>query len=112
MRGKDLAVVIQTSEVSEATYRRWLALYRGMKREEAKQLRGLTALSPGVLVHLPNGCAGSRGRWRVFHLRSAPIRPHMVEQNALIPSYGALPPNSQQNWLSRLGSFGARLQVE
>lgn len=35
--GKDLAVVIQTLEVSEATYHRWIAQYGGMKSEETKQ---------------------------------------------------------------------------
>lgn len=39
--GKDLAVVVQTLEVSEATYHRWIAQYGGMKSEEAKRLKEL-----------------------------------------------------------------------
>lgn len=37
--GKDLAVVVQTLEVSEVTYHRWVAQYGGMKSEEAKRLK-------------------------------------------------------------------------
>lgn len=37
--GKDLAVVIQSLEVSEATFHRWRAQYGGMKSEEAKRLK-------------------------------------------------------------------------
>jgi hypothetical protein len=39
--GNDLAVVVQTLEVSEATYHRWIAQYGGMKSEEAKRLKEL-----------------------------------------------------------------------
>jgi len=39
--GKDLAVVIQSLEVSEATFHRWRAQYGGMKSEEAKRLKQL-----------------------------------------------------------------------
>lgn len=39
--GKDLAVVLQTLEVSEATLCRWRAQYGGMKAEEAKRLKQL-----------------------------------------------------------------------
>ncbi|TWT92025.1 Transposase [Botrimarina colliarenosi] len=39
--GKDLAVVLQTLEVSEATLHRWRAQYGGMKAEEAKRLKQL-----------------------------------------------------------------------
>jgi hypothetical protein len=39
--GKDLAAVLQTLEVSEATYHRWQAQYGGMKAEEAKRLKEL-----------------------------------------------------------------------
>lgn len=35
--GKDLAVVLQTLEISEATYHRWRAQFGGMKAEEAKR---------------------------------------------------------------------------
>ncbi len=41
--GKDLAVVLQTLEVSEATYHRWRHQYGGMKSEEAKRLKQLEA---------------------------------------------------------------------
>jgi hypothetical protein len=39
--GKDLAAVLQSLEVSEATYHRWRAQYGGMKAEEAKRLKEL-----------------------------------------------------------------------
>ena len=39
--GKELAVVLQTLEVSEATLARWRKHYGGMKCEEAKRLRQL-----------------------------------------------------------------------
>lgn len=39
--GKDLAVVLQALEVSEATYHRWRNQYGGMKSEEAKRLKQL-----------------------------------------------------------------------
>ena len=39
--GKELAVVLQTLEVSEATYHRWRKQYGGMKSEEAKRLKQL-----------------------------------------------------------------------
>ena len=39
--GKDLAIVLQTLEVSEATYHRWRNQYGGMKSEEAKRLKQL-----------------------------------------------------------------------
>ena len=37
--GKDLAVVLQTLEVSESTYLRWRNQYGGMKAAEAKRLK-------------------------------------------------------------------------
>ena len=39
--GKELAVVLQSLEVSEATLARWRKQYGGMKCEEAKRLRQL-----------------------------------------------------------------------
>lgn len=39
--GKELAVVLQTLEISEATYHRWRQKYGGMKSEEAKRLKQL-----------------------------------------------------------------------
>jgi putative transposase len=39
--GKDLAVVLQTIEVSEATYHRWRNQFGDMKSEEAKRLKEL-----------------------------------------------------------------------
>jgi putative transposase len=39
--GKELAVVLQSLEVSEATYHRWRNQYGGMKSEEAKRLSEL-----------------------------------------------------------------------
>jgi len=39
--GKDLAAVLQSLEVSESTYDRWLKQYGGMKSEEAKRLKEL-----------------------------------------------------------------------
>jgi putative transposase len=39
--GKELAAVLQTLEVSEATYDRWRAQYGGMKAEEAVRLAKL-----------------------------------------------------------------------
>ena len=39
--GKDLASVLQSLEVSEATYARWRKQYGGMKAEEAKRLKEL-----------------------------------------------------------------------
>jgi len=39
--GKGLAEVLQTLEVSEATFNRWRNQYGGMKSEEAKRLKGL-----------------------------------------------------------------------
>lgn len=39
--GKDLAVVVQSLEVSEATLHRWRAQYGGMKAEEAVRLKKL-----------------------------------------------------------------------
>jgi len=39
--GKELAVVLQTLEISEATLARWRKQYGGMKCEEAKRLRQL-----------------------------------------------------------------------
>jgi len=39
--GKDLAVVLQASEVSDSTLERWRAQYGGMKCEEARRLKHL-----------------------------------------------------------------------
>ena len=39
--GKELAAVLQTLEISEATYQRWRNQYGGMKSEEAKRLKQL-----------------------------------------------------------------------
>ena len=39
--GKELAVILQTLEISEATLARWRKQYGGMKCEEAKRLRQL-----------------------------------------------------------------------
>lgn len=39
--GKELAVVLQALEVSEATFHRWRNQYGGMKAEEAKRLKHL-----------------------------------------------------------------------
>ena len=39
--GKDLAAVLQASEISEATLARWQAQYGGMKSEEARRLKAL-----------------------------------------------------------------------
>jgi putative transposase len=39
--GKDLATVLQSLEVSEATYGRWRSQYGGMKAEEAVRLKKL-----------------------------------------------------------------------
>lgn len=39
--GKDLAAVLQSLEVSEATYHRWRTQYGGMKSDEAKRLKEL-----------------------------------------------------------------------
>ncbi len=39
--GKELAAVLQSLEVSEATYHRWRNQYGGMKSEEAKRLSEL-----------------------------------------------------------------------
>ena len=39
--GKDLAAVLQSLEISEATWNRWRTQYGGMKSEEAKRLKRL-----------------------------------------------------------------------
>jgi transposase-like protein len=39
--GKDLAAVLQTLEICEATYGRWRSQYGGMKAEEAVRLKQL-----------------------------------------------------------------------
>ncbi len=39
--GKDLAEVLQSLEVSEATFNRWRNQHGGMKSEEAKRLKSL-----------------------------------------------------------------------
>jgi len=39
--GKELGAVLQTLEVSEATYHRWLNKFGGMKASEAKRLKEL-----------------------------------------------------------------------
>jgi putative transposase len=39
--GKDLAVALQSLQVSQSTYERWRAQYGGMKAEEAKRLKEL-----------------------------------------------------------------------
>ena len=39
--GKDIALVLQTLEVSESTYERWKNQYGGMKSEEAVRLKKL-----------------------------------------------------------------------
>jgi len=39
--GKSLAEVLQTMEISEATYHRWRNQYGGMKSDEAKRLKEL-----------------------------------------------------------------------
>jgi putative transposase len=39
--GKELAAVLQSLEVSEATYHRWQSQYGGMKAQEAKRLKEL-----------------------------------------------------------------------
>ena len=39
--GKELSVILQTLEISEATYHRWQNQYGGMKASEAKRLKEL-----------------------------------------------------------------------
>jgi putative transposase len=39
--GKDLALVLQSLEICEATYHRWRNQFGGMKSEEAKRLKEL-----------------------------------------------------------------------
>jgi transposase-like protein len=39
--GKELAAVLQSLQVSEASYHRWRTQYGGMKSEEAKRLKQL-----------------------------------------------------------------------
>ena len=39
--GKDIALVFQSLEVSEATFHRWRNQYGGMKADEAKRLKEL-----------------------------------------------------------------------
>jgi putative transposase len=39
--GKDVAAVLQSLEICEATYHRWRNQYGGMKSEEAKRLKEL-----------------------------------------------------------------------
>ena len=39
--GRDLALVLQSLEISESTYERWHRQYGGMKAEEAKRLKEL-----------------------------------------------------------------------
>jgi hypothetical protein len=41
--GKDLAEILGTLEISEATWNRWRSQYGGMKASEAKRLRELEA---------------------------------------------------------------------
>ena len=41
--GGDLAAVLRTLEISEATWNRWRAQYGGMKATEAKRLKELEA---------------------------------------------------------------------
>ena len=41
--GKDLAEILRTLEISEATWNRWRSQYGGMKASEAKRLRELEA---------------------------------------------------------------------
>jgi Flp pilus assembly CpaE family ATPase len=41
--GKDLAEILRTLEISEATWNRWRSEYGGMKASEAKRLRELEA---------------------------------------------------------------------
>ncbi len=66
--GKELAVVLQSLEVSEATFHRWRNQYGGMKSEEAKRLKQLEdenrrlkeivadlALDNQVLKHIAEG---------------------------------------------------------
>jgi putative transposase len=66
--GKDLAVVLQSLEISESSYERWRAQYGGMKSEEAKRLKLLEeenrrlkqlvadqALDIQMLKHLQSG---------------------------------------------------------
>ena len=39
--GKELPAVLQSLDVSDSTYQRWLKQYGGMKAEEAKRLKEL-----------------------------------------------------------------------
>jgi putative transposase len=41
--GKDLAEILRTLEISEATWNRWRSQYGGMKASEAKRLKELEA---------------------------------------------------------------------
>ena len=41
--GKDLAEILRTLEISEATWNRWRSQYGGMKATQAKRLRELEA---------------------------------------------------------------------
>jgi putative transposase len=41
--GKDLAEILRTLEISEATWNRWRSQYGGMQATEAKRLRELEA---------------------------------------------------------------------
>jgi putative transposase len=41
--GKDLAEILRTLEISEATWNRWRSQYGGMEASEAKRLRELEA---------------------------------------------------------------------
>ena len=45
--GKDLAEILRTLEISEATWNRWRAQYGGMKASQAKRLKELEAENAG-----------------------------------------------------------------
>ena len=51
--GKDLAVVLQSLEVSESTFYRWQAQFGGMKGEEAKRLKELESENARLKRLLP-----------------------------------------------------------
>jgi hypothetical protein len=50
--GKGLAAVLQTLEVSEATFHRWRVPFGGMKGEEAKRLKELETENSRLKRHL------------------------------------------------------------
>ena len=91
--GKDQAAVLQTLEVSEATYLRWRNQYGGMKAQEAKRLKELESFDRRALTF-------------TLIVRTVPssslARPLIALRHRHTPSLALVTPTTKEYWYSHL----------